>query len=337
MRHDDLLEAIDPRSPRLRAVIADSAGPPGVLHPIDLPDPEPGPGQVRVAVGRSAISFIDTQLRAGSPIGPPVEFPAIFGNGVGGRIDAIGTDVEPAWLGTTVVTSTGGRGGYASLAIANVTDLHRVPDGIDVTSALALLGDGRTALGLARAAEISRGDTVVVTAAAGGVGGLLVQLAVRAGARVIALAGDPTKLDHVAGLGADVVINYRLLGWVEAVAVEAPSGPDVVFDGVGGFTTSMLYPMARSGSRYLVHGGASGRWASIDSEDAQARDVTVVPLSAIAATSGEYFSLTEDALAMAANGDLHATIGQTYPLDRAADAHAAIEDRLTIGKTLLLT
>ena len=94
-------------------------------------------------------------------------------------------------------------------------------------------------------------------------------------------------------------------------------------------------PAARNS--WLVMNSTSGQWASVDSGDAEARGVTVVPLSAIAAAPGESFALTEDALALAANGDLHATVGQTYPLDRAADAHAAIEDRLTIGKTLLLT
>ena len=320
----------------MRAVIAEDAGPPGVLIPIELPDPEPGPGQVRVRVARAAISFIDTQLRAGTSPGPKVEFPIVLGNGVCGRIDAVGDGVDPEWIKTLVVTSTGGRGGYAALALAAVEDLHRVPVDVELTSALALLADGRTALGLARAAEIQPGETVVVTAAAGGVGSLLVQVAALAGARVIGLAGSDAKLDHVRGLGADTVINYRGSGWSSRVQAEAPDGVDVVFDGVGGSTTTVLNSLVRKGSRYLQYGSASGAWGSIDAAAAVERGVTVIPLSAIGVGQEQSYALTKAALVMAARGDLHPTVGQTYPLERAADAHAAIEDRLTIGKTLLM-
>ena len=320
----------------MRAVIADQAGPPGVLIPVELPDPEPGPGQVRIAVFRAAITFVETQMRAGTSMGPAVTFPAVLGNGVGGVIDAVGEDVDPEWKGALVVTSTGGRGGYATMAIANVEDLHRVPNRVDITDALALLADGRTAVGLARAANIQPGDVVIVTAAAGGVGGLLVQLAVRAGARVIALAGDDAKLTHAKGLGADVTISYRAPGWSDLINAAAPAGADVVFDGVGGHTTSVLYPLTHHGSRYLLHGMASGTWGSIIAADATERGVTVIPLSAIGSGPEDMYQLTEEALAMAAAGNLHATVGQTYPLERVADAHAAIEDRATVGKTLLI-
>ena len=94
----------------MRAVIADHPGAPDVLHPITLPDPEPGPEQVRVAVEAAAITFIDTLIRTGSPVAPPATFPVVLGNGVGGHIDRVGPGVDPAWIGARVVTTTGGTG-----------------------------------------------------------------------------------------------------------------------------------------------------------------------------------------------------------------------------------
>ena len=197
----------------MRVVIADHPGAPDVLHPVTLPDPEPGPGQVRVAVEVAAITFIDTLIRAGSPVAPPATFPVILGNGVGGLIDRVGANVNPAWIGTRVVTTTGGTGGYASLALARATDLHRVPAPLRLPEATALLADGRTAVGLHQAAEIQPGETVVITAAAGGVGSILVQLTKACGAHVIALAGSTDKLDHARSLGADTTVNYRDHDW----------------------------------------------------------------------------------------------------------------------------
>jgi NADPH2:quinone reductase len=318
----------------MRAVIANHPGTPEVLHPVTLPDPEPNSGQVRVAVEVAAITFIDTLIRAGSSVASPATFPVILGNGVGGTIDRVGPGVDPAWIGTRVVTTTGGRGGYASLATAATEDLHRIPDRLSLRDATALLADGRTAVGLHQAAGISSNETVIVTAAAGGVGSILVQLAKASGARVIALAGSRTKLDHASDLGADSIINYRDHDWPSRIHAVADDGVDVVFDGVGADTTSALFPLVRRGGRYLSHGAAGGSWGTIDETAAAERGVTLVGLSAIGATG--MFDLTERALELAAQGTIRPTVGQTFSLDRAADAHAAIESRDTIGKTFLL-
>lgn len=318
----------------MRAVIADHPGTPEVLHPVTLPDPEPGTGQVRVAVEVAAITFIDTLIRAGSSVAPPATFPVILGNGVGGTIDRVGPDTDPAWIGTRVVTTTGGNGGYASLANAATEDLHRVPDQFDLREATALLADGRTAVGLHQAAGPQRDETVIVTAAAGGVGTILVQLAKASGARVIALAGSSAKLAHARTLGADTTVNYRDHDWPTRIHAAAADGVDVVFDGVGGDITTTLSPLVGPGGRYLSHGAASGSWGTIDKDAAADRDVTLIGLSDIGAAG--MFDLTERALDLTAQGTIRPTIGQTFPLDQAADAHATIESRDTIGKTLLL-
>jgi NADPH:quinone reductase len=318
----------------MRAIIADHPGTPEVLHPVTLPDPEPDAGQVRVAVEVAAITFVDTLIRSGSQVARPATFPVILGNGVGGTIDQVGPGVDPAWIGIRVVTTTGGSGGYASLAIAATEDLHRLPDGLSLREATALLADGRTAVGLHQAAGIESNETVIVTAAAGGVGSILVQLAKASGARVIALAGSRTKLDHASALGAEATVNYRDHDWPSRIRAAADDGVDVVFDGVGADTTSALFPLVRQGGRYLSHGAAGGRWGTIDATAAAERGVTLIGLSAIAPAG--MFDLTERALDLAAQGTIRPIVGQVFSLDQAADAHAAIESRDTIGKTLLL-
>lgn len=320
----------------MRAVVADRAGTPDVLRPVRLPDPEPGTGYVRVAVEVAAITFIDTLIRDGSPIAPPATFPVVLGNGVGGVIDRVGRDVDPAWIGARVVTTTGGTGGYASLAIARAADLHRVPDRLGLPEATALLADGRTAVGLHRAAGIRPDETVVVTAAGGGVGSILVQLTKASGAKVIALAGSTIKLDHARSLGAEAIVNYRDPGWIAHTHAASPQGVDVVFDGIGAETTTALFPLVRRGGRYLPHGAAGGSWGAIDSTTAADRDIAVIPLSAIGSTPDDLFSLTDHALDLGTQGIIRPTIGQTFPLDDAAAAHAAIASRTTIGKTLLI-
>lgn len=319
----------------MRAVIADQPGRPDVLRAITLPDPEPGPDQVRVAVGVAAITFVDTLIRAGSPVAPRAAFPVVLGNGVGGVIDRVGPDVDPTWIGTPVVTTTGGTGGYASLAVARAADLHRVPEPLGIAEAVALLADGRTAVGLHDAARIRSGDTVLVTAAAGGVGSLLVQLAKASGAQVVALAGSATKLDHARSLGADATAAYRGPGWGARLHETAPDGVDVVFDGIGADLTPALFPLVRPGGRYVQHGAAGGSWGQIDPERAADRDITVVPLSAVGGPD-QMFDLTEQALGLAARRAIRPVIGQTFALEDAATAHLAIESRTTIGKTLLL-
>jgi NADPH2:quinone reductase len=244
--------------------------------------------------------------------------------------------VDPAWLRTRVVTTTGDKGGYAELAAARADDHHRIPDGLDPQGAAAVVADGRTALGLHEAAAPEPGEVVVVTAAAGGVGSLLVQLTKATGARVVALAGGPEKLSVARSLGADATVDYRRAGWVEGVRAAAPDGVDVVFDGVGGETTPALFGLVRPGSRHVRHGAVGGAWTGIAPEEAAAREVTLIPVSAIAAGPGDMHRIVEEALAMAAGGRLRPVIGQTYPLEEAAAAHAAIEARKTIGKTLLM-
>ena len=315
------------------AVMLAEFGPPSVLMATELPDPVPGPGQVVVEAAFASITFVETQIRAGRPPNPAMApaLPAVLGNGVGGIVSAVGEGADPALAGTRVVTSTGGRGGYAQRCAVPAAGLIPIPGPLPTDEALALLADGRTALALADAAALRPGETVLVEAAAGGVGSLLVQLAKRAGARVVALAGGPRKLAAARDLGADLAVDYREPGWGEAVRREAGL-VDVVFDGVGGDAGRDAFALLRPSGRYAGFGMASGSFAAIP--DAVAPGITRLRFGAV--TPAQSAGLTRRALDLAVSGALHPVIGQRFPLDRAADAHAAIEARATIGKTLLI-
>lgn len=311
----------------MRAVWLKEFGEPGVLLAGDAPDPVPGAGQVLIEVVFAGITFVETQFRATGQ-GPFAHaLPMIPGNGVGGVVREAGEGVDGDLIGRRVVTSTGGSGGYAQRVVAEAASLFEVPEGLALDTAVALLADGRTATGLARAAAIGPGERVLVEAAAGGVGGLLVQLAKAAGAEVIGVAGGARKTEHVRELGADFAIDYREPGWANHV------GPvDVVFDGVGGDVGEAAFSLLRRGGRMLVFGLSSGSWTRVPEEVARERGVTVVRGIGSPAAFREF---TTSAFADAAEGRLRPVIGQRFPLERAADAHTAIEARGTIGKTLL--
>jgi NADPH2:quinone reductase len=319
----------------VRAVVLREFGPPEALVAAEVPDPVPGQGQALVEVEIANITFVETQLRAGRAPNPAMapRLPAILGNGVGGVVASVGPGVDPALVSSRVITSTGGSGGYAERVAVDAAGLITVPDELEMAEAVALLADGRTALSLVRAAAPRPGETVLVEAAAGGVGSLLVQLARAAGANVAAAAGGERKLRVAADLGASATVDYTEPGWAERLR-EQLGGVDVAFDGVGGEAGRAAFELVRAGGRFCPFGMASGAFARIPEGEAERRNVTVVrggpmPLE-------EARALARACLAEAVAGRLRPVIGQRVPLDRAADAHAAIEARATIGKTLLV-
>jgi NADPH2:quinone reductase len=315
----------------MQACVIRAFGSPEVLITESVAEPQPAPGQVMIEVELANVTFVDTQIRAGKAPRPEMlpKLPAILGNGVAGRIAAIGAGGDPALVDRRVMTSLDGTGGYAERAIADVERLVDVPRKLRTPEALALLADGRTAVLLARSAAIQAGQTVLVEAAAGGVGSLLVQLAQRAGARVLAAVGGQRKLAVARELGADEVVDYSRAHWEDQIK----EGVDVVFDGVGGEIGANAFSLVRPGGRFCAFGMASGAFADIDEAAAVARRVMLV--RGLRPTAEELRTALSEALDLAASGRLRAVIGQTFPLADAAGAHGAIERRETIGKTLL--
>jgi NADPH:quinone reductase len=315
----------------MRAVWLTEFGAPEVLAVGDAPDPVAGPGQALVDVWFAGVTFVETQFRA-TGTGPfAAALPMIPGNGVGGVVAAVGPGTEAALVGRRVVSGTGGRGGYAERAAVDAAGLFRVPDGLALDAAVALLADGRTATLLVSAAGVRPGERVLVEAAAGGVGTLLVQLVRAAGATVVALAGGDAKVRLARDLGARVAVDYLRPDWTGRVR-DAVGRVDVVLDGVGGAVARSAFELLDAGGRMVSFGLASGRWADISEPEAARRGVRLLRLRP---SPQQLRAGTEAALAEAAAGRLRPVIGQRYPLECAADAHAAIQSRATVGKTLL--
>lgn len=324
----------------MRVVDAKRFGEPDVLETSEVPDAAASPGQVVVEASVADVLFLDTQIRRGwggewFSIQPPY----VPGNGVAGRVISVGEGVDPEWVGQRVVAHTGERGGwggYAEQVVIPAGDLFPVPDGLGLPEAAALLHDGLTALGLTEVAGIRPDEWVLVLAAGGGLGILLVQLAHAAGAHVIGAARGKRKLDLVRELGADITVDYSEAGWAERVReATGGAGPDVVFDGAGGRIGREAFEVTAPGGRFSAHGAPSGSFTEIDAREAERRGITVRGIDQVQFGSAEARRLVERALTEAATGRIRPVIGQTFPLERAADAHAAIEARTVVGKTLL--
>ncbi|KAB2341298.1 zinc-binding dehydrogenase [Actinomadura rudentiformis] len=315
----------------MRAVWLKEFGGPEVLVAGEAPDPVPGPGQVLVNVAYANITFVETQFRRGLPGPFKAQPPVIPGNGVGGVVAEVGAGVDAALVGKRVISSLRGEGGYAEKVVVDAASLLEVPDGLALDDAVALLADGRTAIMMLTAVTPKSGERILVEAAAGGVGTLLVQLAKAAGLTVVAAAGGARKTALAAELGADVVVDYTDPAWTGRIR-EATGGVDIVMDAVGGDIGRAAFELLGEGGRIINFGLASGEWAGIDPETAAERGVTIVEPTFTPELLRGY---AERALAEGAAGRLRPVIGQRFPLDRAADAHAAIETRATVGKTLL--
>jgi NADPH2:quinone reductase len=302
-------------------------GPADVLRYEETADLSPAAGQVRIAVGACGVHVIDTTIRQGKQGGAFAlpSLPMTPGREVAGVVDALGEGADPAWLGQRVTAHLGmASGGYASQAVAPAEALLPIPGGLTFPEAVALLGTGRTALGVLELAQLSAADVVLVTAAAGGLGSLFVQAARNAGAKVIAAAGGPAKLKLVE---ADVHTDYLQPGWAE----ELPLKPTVVLDGVGGEIGRTALKLLGPGGRIVMFGWSSGSPIELNSMD-------LFGITAIGALgrSIDMLALAAQALADAAAGKWKPLVGEAFALSDAAGAHRAIETRATVGKTVLI-
>jgi NADPH2:quinone reductase len=271
-----------------------------------------------VRTSAADVLFLDALIRSGRGVDFfPLRPPYVPGNGVAGQVISGGDGAGSAWAGRAVVAHTGGpggSGGYAEQAVVAVGDLIAVPPGLRPTEAAALLHDGSTAVGLLDRAGVRPGEWVLITAAGGGMGVLLL----------------------IRRAGAEAAVDCSEPGWTGLVReLTAGRGAGVVLDGAGGPLGRAAFEVTAPGGRFSAHGISGGGFAAITPQEAGRRGITVHGI-------GQYDPATfraqaAAALVEAAAGRLEPVIGQTFPLGRAADAHAAIEARATVAKTLLLT
>ncbi|MGW7076705.1 zinc-binding dehydrogenase [Streptomyces sp. NPDC054866] len=324
----------------MRAVVLHEFGPAENLTYETWPDPLAGPGQVRIAVRAAGVHYVETVMRRGdaSDMAPPLpELPSVFGGEVAGVVDAVGPGVDPAWLGRAVVTPRSEPGGYAELTVADLAQLHEVPDGLGFESAVAMVMTGSTTMGLLDVAQLTSSDVVLVTSAAGGIGRLVVQYARGVGAVVIGAAGGADKVEAVRGLGADLAVDYNEPGWADTVR-ERLDGRQVtvVIDGVGGEKSAAAFGLIGDGGRYVVIGWSSQEGFEPDAGVVEERGITVTnALMQLLARPEDGPDRERRALEAAAKGELVPAV-QTFPLAEAARAHAAMERRQTTGKVVLV-
>ncbi|MEV0380856.1 zinc-binding dehydrogenase [Nonomuraea sp. NPDC050643] len=323
-------------------------GGPEVLVAGQAPEPVAGPGQVVIGVSVVDVMSIDAQLRAGwGRDWYPAEPPFVPGTGVAGRVLSVGDGVEAAWVGRRVAALLPG-GGYAERAVADVATVVVVPDEVPLWRAAAVLQVGPAALSLVGAAGLKPGARVLVTGAGGALGLPIVRLAAAAGAHVTAAAHDPAKRAAALEAGAAEAIDYAALG--------AGAGPDagagaglgagagepgggwfeVVFDGVGGEVGGAAFRLVGAGGRFFAYGVPSGSTALIDPAEAERRGVRVVGMEQVQFAPDELRRLAELTMAETAAGRLTTVVGLALPLERASEAHAALEARELLGKALLL-
>jgi NADPH2:quinone reductase len=299
---------------------------------------EPGPGQLLVRLAAAGVNFVDTYQREGIY---PMSTPYVMGNEGAGTVEAVGPGVTGTAVGDRVAWSQT-LGSAAGLALIPESDTVPVPAGLSLELAAGVLLQGMTAHYLVNSTyPIAAGDTVLVHAAAGGVGQLLVQLAKARGGRVIGTVSTPAKAEKARSLGADEVINYTSVSDVAAAVRELTGGQGVaaVYDGVGKDTFDGSLASLRPRGMLALFGGASGQVPPFDLQRLNSGGslfVTRPTLKHYILTRDELLWRGGEVLSAVADGSLQVEIGGRYPF---AEAHRAYEDltgRKTTGKLLLV-
>jgi NADPH2:quinone reductase len=324
-------------SPRMKAIRVSRAGGPEAMELVDEPTPKPGPGEATVRVEAAGVNFVDIYHRSGAY---PREAPFGLGEEGAGIVEAIGPDVTDIKVGDHVAWASA-TGSYATHVVVRADRAVRVPAGVTGPQAAAVMLQGMTADYLVRSTfPLARKHTCVLHAAAGGVGLLLVQMARRAGARVIGTTSTEAKAKLARDAGADEVLVRAEASFDEAVrAMTGGRGVDVVYDSVGLATFERSLTALRPRGMLVLFGQSSGRVPPLDLQVLAARGslfATRPTLRDYVATRAELVERAERVLGAVSRGELSVTIHRTYPLAQAADAHRDLASRATTGKLLLV-
>ena len=323
---------------QMKAIRVDEFGEPEVLQPVEVERPSPGEGEVLIEIKSAGVNYADTMRRRNQYV-EAQELPFTPGSEVAGTVAEVGDGVEDVNAGDRVVTLLG-TGGYAAYAVAPARNLIPILDGMDFDEAAAIPLQGLTAYHvLETSGQLKEGESVLVHAAAGGVGYLAVQMAKLMGASpVIATASTQEKLDLAKDLGADVLVNYTEENWPEQVREATDdNGADVILEMVGGdFPQKNLQCMNVFG-RMVVFGAASGDLGNLVPAELMKNNHVAAGfyLPNIMARPELFGPSLERVLGWISSGDLKLNIGARYPLEQASEAHDALEGRETTGKIVL--
>ena len=320
----------------MKAIQVAQAGGPEVLTVVDLPVPTPKANEAVVKIEASGVNFIDVYFREGRY---PAPLPFINGQEAAGVVTEVGSDVKDLKAGDRVAY-TSALGSYAEYAAVPAARLVKVPEALSFEQAAAAMLQGMTAHYLVNSSyKLQKGETALVHAAAGGVGLLLVQMAKKIGARVIATAGTEEKAQLARDAGAGECIVYTQADFeTETRRLTNDQGVHVVYDGVGKATFEKDLNVLRPRGYLVLFGGASGAVPPFDLIKLSQKGslyVTRPTLGHYTATREELEWRAGEVLQMIVDGDLKLRIHKVYPLAEAAQAHRDLEGRKTTGKLLL--
>ena len=318
----------------MRAIIVQALGGPDVLNLGSTDMPQPGPGEVLVRLYAIGVNFSDTERRRGAY--DPPELPWIPGNEAAGVVEGVGRGAQPQWLGRRVAFwAPRTTGTYAEYACVPAVALFDLVDGLEFPVAAALPAQGLTAYGLSHVAtSLAPGQTALVHAAAGGVGALLVQLLQGRGVRVFGTS-SPAKLAFVQDLGA-VSLSYGAALSERVRAANGGQGVDAVFDSVGRATQSDSLAVLAPYGHLVFFGEASGSPVPIHPDELYSRSLKVSSFWLATDPLERWVLARRELQRWVLEGKLRVTIGQTFPLAEAAEAHRRLEQRQTHGKLVLV-
>ncbi len=323
----------------MKAVRFHQTGGPEVLVYEDVPDPAPQDGEVLIQIEAVGMNFADVMRRRGDNYPDPSPPPFILGAEVAGTVAAVGNGVTSLEVGTPVL-ATPGVGGYAQFICVPAASAIPLPDGLSFIQAAALMGHGLTAgLSLRKAARLLEGESILIEAAAGGVGSFAVQLAKLYGAgKVIAAASTPEKRAIAERLGADASVDYTDPGWAEDVrALTNGRGVDVLLEMTGGPTVNQALDAMAPFGRMVFIGQSSGKTALVDPWRLTVPNHTVTGfyVGAYLAFPDVIMSTLTEIIGYIMTGKLSLQVGAVLPLSQAAEAHRLLEGRKTTGKVVL--
>ncbi|MFJ4538839.1 zinc-binding alcohol dehydrogenase family protein [Streptomyces tibetensis] len=324
----------------MRIVRHHEFGAPSVLRLEEAEKPTPGPGQVLIRAEAVGVNFAECQRRQGIPVGGPATLPGSPGGDVAGVVEQLGEGVDQVKVGDRVVTGVAADG-YAEYVVTQADWLFAVPEGIDAGQATSLPIPGQTAYHvIVTAAKLQPGETVLITAAAGGIGHLLVQMAKALGAgQIVAAARGAEKLSFAASLGADVTVDYGEDGWDEKVrAATGGRGVDVALETVGGDILTKSVNLTAPFGRTVVYGAAGGELPAIDVADIfDNRIVMGFSMWGVMAAKPDAMAQgARELLDMVTSGTVRPVVHAELPLKDAAAAHELMESRSQLGRVVLV-
>ena len=315
----------------MKAIRVNELGGADKLSLEDVENPAPKADEVLIKVAAAGINYADTMMRSGNYLTKP-DLPFTLGYEAAGTIEELGADVKNLQIGQRVL-ATSSSGGYAEYATAKAALTMPIPDELGFGESTALLVQGLTALGLLNGTKA--GDSILIHAAAGGVGTLLVQLAKHKGLKVIGTASSEQKLQTVASLGADYAINYSEDDWTDEVLKATDGkGVDWLIEMVGGdIVAKNLKVLAKHGTMW-IYGSASGEDFKVSVLSLMQKNHIIRGYWLMNESVENRIKFTKELLEHLGAGRLKIQVTE-FPLEQAREAHEAIENRKTTGKVVL--